>query len=112
MIVEKYMVIGICPLEEYIKDVNTNNNTYFNKNLNGFSLDFKIDTFKSLISNIYTDDKQFDSEIDAVNYIFSYLKFQKPNVIHWSVIKTYVEIYDLLEQRKYKLKRIIKNIKN
>jgi len=104
MIVEKFMCLGFGIEQEIIKDVQITNR-YQNSYGNKFDVGFQLDCIRDFTSNVVTDHKKFILKNNAINNII-YLKTQYPNVLSWTVIPVYEEIYDKIEQRKYKLLKL------
>jgi len=105
MFVEKYICVGITVMQQTVNDVSiiNNNSNCYNNN---FNIGFRLDCIKNYDTcHIKTDHKKFIDKNKAINHIKN-LKTQYTDVLSWSIISVYDEIYDKLEQRKYKLYKL------
>lgn len=111
MVIKKYIAIGIKLNNNYVTDVIIrNNNSYGNSN--SISMNYTVDTLKCVSNDFAMDYKEFDSKKEVINHIFTNLKYNSDytSVIYWTHQKIYVEVHDLLEQRRYKIKKIVKKL--
>jgi len=114
MIIKKYIAIGILNTE-YVYDVylknNNYNNNYNNYNTINININHELIQNKSMMTTLYVDHKKFDTKKEVKNYIFNTLRYNTNDIIiNWSIMKIYEDIYDLLEIRKYKIKKLLKKI--
>lgn len=114
MLIEKYMVIGITFHKNTVNDViqNTSNIPNYGNSIIDFSI--KLDVIKEYNNSyIKTDNKTFENKNDAINHILDLRYLPDYNtVMNWSVISIYEDITDILQIRKYKLKKLHTIIKN
>lgn len=109
MIIKKFIAIGI-EYADYVNNVRINNrtNNYYSDTI---IMDYQMVSEKTTTNTFYTDYQYFDCKKDAINHIFTKLIHTNSNVINWSIMKIYIDTYDILEIRKHKIKRLIKKIK-
>lgn len=108
MIVKKYIVIGIKNTNFISHSYTTNNNPYVNSNR--ILIDYTINNVNEFTNTLFIDSKQFENKKEAINHI-NILKSSNSDIFYWSIMKIYVEINNELEIRRYKIKKLLKNIK-
>jgi len=105
MIVEKFMCIGINSGKKLVEDVLLQNNSNSYSYNNNFNISFSIDKITNFYTTIETDHKKFINKQNAINHI-RYLRTHYTDVLSWTIITVYDEIYDISEQRMYKLNKL------
>lgn len=109
MIVEKYILVGILEEMDTVDNVMLINNSN-NYNSNSLNINFELQLIKTpKNNNIIIDDKKFFTKQKAINHI-NEIQFQYNGVKYWTVMEIYEDILDILEIRKYKLNKILRQM--